>query len=124
MKKFDYDECFLNHDGYAITRDGRKARLLCDDRKGKYPIVGIVGEDENIETFLEDGRHDEYTIRTEADLFTPSKRIKRACWVNIYKDSVLGNLYDTKKRADEFDNHDRLACVEVPIDCFEGEGLD
>lgn len=27
----------------AQTRDGRSVRILCTDRKGDYPIVGLVG---------------------------------------------------------------------------------
>ena len=41
----------------VCTRDGRKARIICFDKKGCTPIVGLIQEDgfETVATFTERG---------------------------------------------------------------------
>jgi hypothetical protein len=34
--------------GYYRTRDGRKARVLCTDAPGRYPVIGYVEEGSSI----------------------------------------------------------------------------
>ncbi len=120
MKKFDYDECIKDHGGYAVTRGGLKVRLLCDDKSGGYPIVGL-GEYGGVLTFAADGKREFQDL--SCDLFTPSKRIKKTYWVNIRSNHNI-SIFHSKKEAN-FEDVDikKLACVEIEIDCEEGEGL-
>lgn len=74
MKKFNYQKCMEEHNGYAVTRNGRKARLLCNDLTGCYSIVAIVaiiGEVEEVLSFWTDGLFNHAGEETEFDLFTP-----------------------------------------------------
>lgn len=125
MEKFNYSECVSEHDGYAVTKDGRKVRLLCNDAGSGYSIVGLLGEDKQPFLFARDGSHLRDSEST-MDLFTPSKRIKRSYWVNVYgiSSASVSRLYKTKNIADGYAGSARLACVEVKIECEEGEGLD
>ena len=94
----------------VCTRDGRKARIICFDRRlfyknVSYPILALVecsdGEDdvcgynEKGKVLIEDGA--EY----KDDLMMLPE--KKEGWVNVYKDGLLGTrAYNTKKEA--FDN--------------------
>ena len=44
-----------------VTRDGRSARIICRDAKGKRPIVALLdnGSEERVARFTVNGRHDE-----------------------------------------------------------------
>lgn len=67
----------------VVTRDGRPARIICWDRKKKdYPIIALIGVEEDIASFTADGRY----ISCEQDpndLFMASE--KKEGWMNIYK---------------------------------------
>lgn len=61
------------------TRDGRKARILCTDVAGQFPIVAVITTDadkETVETFRSNGR---YNVRDEHehgyDLFNTPEAI-------------------------------------------------
>ena len=85
----------------VCTRDGRKARIICFDRKNHSPIIALV------ETFVKEYN----SIREDAYYYTIDGRAinieneskddlmmlpeKKEGWVNVYKDSV----YDTKDEA-------------------------
>ena len=85
----------------VCTRDGRKARIICFDRKSHSPIIALV------ETFVKEYN----SIREDAYYYTIDGRAinieneskddlmmlpeKKEGWVNVYKDSV----YDTKSEA-------------------------
>lgn len=49
-------------------------------------------------------------------------RIKRVVWVNIYHG---GNtvVFGSRAAADEAATQSRIACVQLTIECKEGEGL-
>ena len=66
----------FNPDLPVQTRDGRKARIICKDKKGKYPIVALIGE--GIYAYLPNGKY--YgTLDNCLDLFNiPSDDDKRA----------------------------------------------
>lgn len=42
MKEFSLEEYLKNPDREVVTRDGRKVRILCTDRKGDTPIIALV----------------------------------------------------------------------------------
>lgn len=47
MKEFDLEKAKM---GYPLcTRDGRGARIICYDRKGDYPIVALITDEEDEE---------------------------------------------------------------------------
>ena len=42
-----------------LTRDGNKVRIICDDRKGSFPLIGLMieGSKEKVLTFSSIGRY-------------------------------------------------------------------
>lgn len=42
MKEFSLEEYQKNPDREVVTRDGKKVRVLCTDRKGATPIIALV----------------------------------------------------------------------------------
>ena len=68
----------------VCTRDGRKARIICFDAKGDYPIIALI-DDTTKETNLH------YTVNGRAHAYTESDYDlmmlpeKKEGWVNVYK---------------------------------------
>lgn len=112
------------------TKDGRKARLICVDRKDRaYPIVALIDIEasEVACAFTTNGHFFKEGSDPEKDLINASVTIKR--WVNLYKNTD-GQIYpgagwfETRAEADSAATHvpaDRVACKEIEI--TEGEGL-
>ena len=105
MKQFSLKEHLANPSRKVITRDGRPARIICTNTKGKYPVVALVENDDreitydfNAEGKYLDGDED------DRDLFFASE--KREGWVNIYRNGE-GNIitsvrvYDKKEKAEK-----------------------
>lgn len=74
------------------TRDGRKARIICTDRRDRhFPIVALVGNSDEPMTYTSCGRFDVM----ESDAFdTPSDLINvEPCvedWANVYEQTGVG----------------------------------
>ena len=91
----------------VCTRDGRKARIICFDRKFyhdgyNYPIVAIVNDNDNelVHTYTQDGLL-VGNMEVELDLMMLSE--KKEGWVNVYNSlgvvTFSHNPYDTKEEA-------------------------
>lgn len=100
LKPFDLQKA---REGKSVcTRDGRKARIICFDRKHiyegqDYSIVALINEGSYSETvcsYTKDGLHTPGRIDNN-DLMMPSE--KKEGWAKVRKDI---NLYDTKEEAD------------------------
>ncbi len=113
------------------TRDGRKARIICTDRKGsdpQYSIIALVvpafGDHEQAIAYMADGRFNTVLPEHSSDLINTPARIKREVWINVYGSSPMDwCLHPSKECADNDSSRGRLACVKVTIDCEDGEGL-
>lgn len=60
----------------VMTRDGRKARIICTNKKGAHPIVALIGDVEGVMCFTEDGKRaeDSYSlvnIPVKKEMFYP-----------------------------------------------------
>ena len=103
MKEFDLEKAKTGHP--VCTRDGHEARILCFDRIGHHPIVGLVKKagDETIFSYNEKGRFSNDGRRECMwDLFM--KSVKREAWINLYKDKDERlfpglNLFESEKEA-------------------------
>ena len=84
LKPFDIQKAREGKPVY--TRDGRKARIICFDAKGTFPIIALV--DENAEeyafSYTEDGKFSSETAISNKDLMMLPE--KKKGWVNIYED--------------------------------------
>lgn len=101
LKPFDLEAA---KEGKPVcTRDGRKARIICFDKKGSIiPIIALI-EDENGDeftySFYQDGRFfddrdDDYDLMMLIE--------KREGWVNVYNDYGTYHstyIYKTEKEA-------------------------
>ena len=96
MKPFNLEEYLKNPNREVVTRDERKVRIICTDRKGDNPIIALVynanvGQEYGY-SFYPDGK---YFIDKddEVDLFfAPTKH---EGWMNLYKKNsglVIGDL--------------------------------
>lgn len=104
MKPFDLE---LAKKGYPVqTTDGRPARIICFDRKGKNkPIVALIYNKEDDEEYhhfyYNDGTFLTSKNKSDEDLVMVSTR--KEGWVNIYSSSIyvagISNVYETKEEA-------------------------
>jgi hypothetical protein len=111
------------------TREGKKARIICTDAKGEYPIIALVEFDshEAVYYYRSNGEARDATCfvweKSQNDLVNVPQ--KRTVWVNMYPPDDLsfccGYTYTTRQAADEMAVGNREACVE--IEYTEGEGL-
>ena len=86
----------------VCTRDGRKARIICWDKKGNYPIVALIQDNENsehIEYYTENGIFSNGGNEKNRDLMMFTR--KKEGWLNIYKDfeDTVCCVYPTEKEA-------------------------
>lgn len=90
MEQFSLKKYF---DRKVVTRDGRDVRIICTDRKGKCPIVGLAKADDDSEILIsirENGCEiNENSISCFDLFFVPTKHVG---WTNVYKNS-FGQLY-------------------------------
>jgi hypothetical protein len=105
-----------------VTRDGRKARVLCVDRKEQHPVLALIDSDgrESAACYRADGFYYTNGTPSDLDLLPAPKRYEG--WVNVYHGgSCSGKMYDTKHEADLAARGTRIACIHISF--TEGEGL-
>lgn len=114
MKPFNIEEYLKNPSKQLVTRDGRNARVVCTDKKGRYPVAALVedydGTSENVFAFTKDGRY--YGGEpNEKDLFFVAPETHegwaRICFNNgeYYLDNIIyPSKADAKNHADKFVN--------------------
>ena len=79
----------------VCTRDGRKARIICFDRKGFCKIVALIkyGNVDMILVYKDDGRINVSSMDSDFDLMMLPE--EHEGWVNVYKE----RCYETKEEA-------------------------
>ena len=86
MKEFNLEEYLKNPERKVVTRDGRKVRILCTDRKGDTPIIALVYDANDGQeygyAFYSDGKFFR-DGNEESDLFFAPE--KHEGWININK---------------------------------------
>lgn len=99
LKPFDIQKA---REGKPVcTRDGRKARIICFDRRGdKYPIVALLEgcNEEHSEvavTFTNEGLYEIGEKKSNDLMMLPEKK---EGWVNVYR-YRLGGPYESKEYA-------------------------
>lgn len=105
MKPFNLEEA--KNGKPVCTRDGKKARIICFDRKKPdYPIIALVKEDksEDVHTYKEDGGE---CLVIDYDLMMVGE--KKEGWINLYRTDALeiitGNrIFETKDMAKQCNN--------------------
>lgn len=109
------------------TRDGREVRIYATDcGTGVQQVHGAVKRENggwypaswSISGVFRNGSNP-----NPIDLVEVKPRIVREAWLNVYDHDRGDVLWSTKQQADDARTEGCLACVRVPIDCEEGEGL-
>ena len=94
MKQFNLDEYLQNPSRKVVTRDGRKVRIVCTDKKGACPIVALVTRDDGVAeetvTYTKNGKFFKDTSYNCDLFFAPEKH---EGWVNVYRDLESDELY-------------------------------
>lgn len=96
MKQFSLEEYIKNPNRKIVTRDGKRVRIICTDkRKSIYPIIALCfmeDESEICRNYLPNGK--EYLGEDSNDdlFFAPEKH---EGWVNVYKGYACYNLGGT-----------------------------
>lgn len=108
-------------------RNGRKARIMCVDRKGCWPI-GILIDNVSEESFQwldKNGRYNNTDFNNVDIIGEWKEPIKYEGWINVYKGNggiyFSDNIYKTKKHAQTF--HGPTLIARIKISFTEGEGL-
>ena len=102
MKAFSLEEYLKNPSMKVITRNGRKVRIICTDRRSEnYPIVSLIETEYGEETCWH-AKHGEYVRGQESnnDLFFAPE--KHEGWVNVYRDFdglMCGSVFATEEDA-------------------------
>lgn len=109
MKQFNLEKYLKNPSRKVVTRDGRKARIICIDAKNNYPIVALVetqtNDEEHIFSFTKYGGWSIVVEETINDLFFATE--KHEGWVNLLQDlngnNYVGSpiIYKTKENAEK-----------------------
>ena len=110
MKEFSLEEYLKNPDREVVTRDGRKVRILCTDRKGDTPIIALVNDANDGQeygyAFYSDGKF----FRDggdELDLFFAPE--KHEGWI------IINKWADGERDTNGIIYHTKLDIPDIPI---------
>ena len=98
----------------VCTKDGRKARIICFDAKGTFPIIALIDEkvEEFVLSYTADGKYSgEIAICNKDLMMLPEKK---EGWVNVYKERI----YSTKEEAIDA-TYDGATYVDTVKVCWE-----
>lgn len=104
MKEFNLQEYLANPSQKVMTRDGRKARIVCTDMKNAQPILALIteGNREDIRFYSQNGVWCNDFPNHKLDLvFAP---IKKKGWINIFRcktELYIGDVFETKEEAEK-----------------------
>ena len=104
MKEFNLQEYLANPSQKVMTRDGRKARIVCTDMKNKQPVLALIteGNREDIHFYSQNGVWCNDFPNHKLDLvFAPTKK---EGWINIFRcktDLYIGDVFETKEAAEK-----------------------
>lgn len=104
MKEFNLQEYLANPSQKVMTRDGRKARIVCTDMKNEQPILALIteGNREDIRFYSQNGVWCNDFPNYKLDLVFAS--IKKKGWINIFRyktELYIGDVFETKEEAEK-----------------------
>lgn len=122
MKQFDLQEYLKDPGRKIVTRNGRKARVICTDRNSdNRPVVVLVqgSVSENAYCYTRDGLFYGDT-ETPGDLFF--EPTKKTGWINLYDlrgKIVCGVVYASEKAARGEIDQNKSYITTIPIEWEE-----
>ena len=119
MEQFSLEKYLANPSRKVVTRDGRKVRIICTDRRDlNFPIVTLIerklGEGEVIYAHTKDGIYCN-TCPTTYDLFFAPE--KHEGWVNVYEEGTNryldGCICVTKEEAKRIRGYGYITTIKI-----------
>ena len=108
MKEFNLNEYLKNPSQKVIIRSGSDVRIICTDKKGEFPIVALVEDDEQGEFTICYRKTGRFLIERESPNDLVFVSIKREGWVNVFDnfpkenhDYYCDKIYKTKEDAEK-----------------------
>ena len=109
MKEFNLQEYLKNPSQKVALRSGSDVRIICTDKKGEFPIVALVEDDDDegelIICYRKTGR---FHIERESPNDLVFAFIKREGWVNVFDnfpkenhDYYCDKIYKKKEDAEK-----------------------
>ena len=105
MREFDLEKAKAGAE--VCTRSGKKARIICFDAKGLYPIIALIDDSADYEQIRKYTTKGEYNADRdrESDLDLVMAPVKKGGWINIYVDSfrpgrTCSTIFATKEEAE------------------------
>lgn len=107
MEQFSLEKYLANPSRKLVTRDGRKARIICTDMKSTtYPVVALIEDGSGYEQLTTFSKNGEYAVSESSinDLFFAAE--KHEGWVNLYKSAnkdcayYMGSIFNSKAEAE------------------------
>lgn len=100
------------------TRGGDPVTIITREGRGKYSVIGYIGDEDGMAQWLPDGRF--FDEEGHADIINvPEKPMQKEVWFNIFKeDGTLrtGHRFDTRQEADDSPSgFDRVGCIKVVL---------
>ena len=119
MKPFSLEDYLKNPSRKVVTRDGRKVRIICTDRKGDTPIIALVyNANEGREygyAFNSDGKYFNYKDDDIDLFFAPEKHEGYVHIIRneVYNEAYCGKIYDSKEEAESKANNATIAIARI-----------
>lgn len=117
MKQFNLKEYLENPSRKVVTRDGRNARIICTDAKGKYPIVALMEISDGFTEFPHKFKNNGHFLYGDEDyyldlFFAPEKH---EGFVNVYRIGGLGCrcIFDSEEKARQCADEGVIATVKI-----------
>lgn len=70
------------------TRCGKPVTIISTEARGRYPIIGYIGDDQDIQNWTKDGLSDKHS---PLDLENVEQTVER--YLTIFKDDTTGQYY-------------------------------
>ena len=103
MKQFSLEEFKKNPNRKVVVENGRNARIICTDAKGRFPVIALVFDVENgyedIYFYTPNGVCSDISDGPMNLFFAP---VKKRGWVNLFRrgsETETGVVFDTKDEA-------------------------
>ena len=119
MEQFSLEKYLANPSRKVVTRDGRRARIVCTDKRElNYPIIALIetrpGGEEVTCSYTKDGRYCTACSDIFDLFFVPEKH---EGWVNVYEEGTNryldGCICVTKEEAKRIRGYGYITTIKI-----------
>ena len=123
MEQFSLEKYLANPSRKVVTRDGRRARIICTDMKSTtYPVVALIEDGSGYEHLNTLSKNGEYAANESSvnDLFFAPE--KHEGWINVSREEYGyegGLIYDSKEDAEKIAKVNKCCVATIKIEWEE-----